>query len=234
MNREQIMSRFRFRDRLSGSGALLGLLQMGPNPLLVEMTKDCGYDFLLLDGEHGTFNEAEFSQALTALAATDVLAMVRLAGHDLDAMKRYQRMGADVVVVPHVSTQEEACRMAQAAIQAKISIIAIIESALGASNAEAILAVDGLAGVLVGPNDLSADLGYEGNYTSAAYTQALERTEHAATRAGKVLGTVPHGKYSLPTLYGRGHRLFILGTDRSLLREAMSAQVAQARRDLHS
>jgi len=76
---------------------------------------------------------------------------------------------------------------------------------------------------------LSAELGCPGDYDCSTYTQAFGLVEDAAAATGKMLGTVPHGSYSVKALYGRGHRLFVLGTDRSVMHQAMSAQVAEAR-----
>lgn len=218
------------QECLSRHRALLGLLQMRLNPLLAETAGQCGYDFLLLDCEHGVFSESDFSQSLKTLAATDVLALVRLAAHDTQALSRYLDMGADAIVVPHVSTAEEARRLARAIGPHKqASLIVIIESALGVASADEILAIEGVDGAIVGPNDLTTDLGSKGDYSQPAYAQALLHIERAAAAAGKLLGTIPHAGYPLEALLARGHRLLILGSDSSLMREAMSAQVAKAR-----
>lgn len=223
-----------WRERLSGRRALLGLLQAYPGALFAEMAPKCGYDFLFLDGEYGKLAEADFAQALQALESTEVLAFVRLAAHDLDALSRFVSMGADAIVVPHVSTAQQATDLVRAmdsaaADRARQCLIVIIESLLGAAHAQEILAVDGVDGVFVGPSDLSADQGRRGDYSHREYADALARIEHAAAVTGKFLGTAPHAGYPLAALLARGHRLFVLGTDVALVHDAMSAQLAQAR-----
>lgn len=251
-------------ERLSTQRALIGLLQAYPNPTLTEMAGLCGYDFLFLDGEHGVFGESDFLQTLQVLAATDALAMMRLPGHALPAVGRYMDMGADVIVAPNVATAEQAKALVRAmeyppagsrgmgaslhsatrygmdtaahlkAPRAGVSLLVIIESVLGVANAEEILAVEGVDGAIVGPFDLSADLGCAGDFSQPEFAQALARIEKVAAASGKILGTAPHPGNPLESLVTRGHRLFIVGSDISLIREAMTAQVAKAKSSLET
>jgi 2-keto-3-deoxy-L-rhamnonate aldolase RhmA len=165
---------------------------------------------------------------------------VRLAEQDAGALARYVGMGARAIVVPRISTVQEVKRMVRAlddaaslvaqprADRPAVSLIAIIESAAGVKNAQEILATDGVDAVFVGPSDLSTDLGSHGNYASCAYASALTQIESAAAKAGKFLGTIPHGEYTLDTLLSRGYRILLTATDISLLSEALSAQLARA------
>jgi 4-hydroxy-2-oxoheptanedioate aldolase len=254
--------RCHLHERLSAHRALFGLLQTYPNMMLTEMAGMCGYDFLLLDGEHGLFSEHDYFQALQVLDSVDVISMVRLAGHDTQALGRYLDMGADVIIVPNVTTSEQAKALVRAmeyppsgtrgfgapghrvtrygldlaehlnAPREGASLIVMIESALGVSNVEAIVAVEGIDGVLIGPSDLVADLGCERDFNRSAYVEALARIEQAAAVSGKFVGTVPHASNPLEALLARGHRFFILGAEVSLIREAMRAQVMKARSHL--
>ena len=247
------------QERLATRRSLIGLLQAHPSPALAEMAGMCGYDFLLLDGEHGTFSESDYLHTLQALAAADVAALVRLGGHDTRAIGRYLDMGADAIVVPNVSTAEQARTLVHGmeyppagtrgmgaglhratrygldlkahllAPREGVCLIVIIESALGVANVEDILAVEGIDGVIVGPSDLTADLGCAGDYSRLAYVEAVSRIEKAAAARGMILGTAPHPGNPVHALVARGHRLLIVGSDMPLICEAMSAQVARAR-----
>lgn len=246
-------------ERLSKQKALLGLLQSNPNPALAEMAGMCGYDFLLMDGEHGVFSESDYLHGLRAAAAVDMLAFVRLAKHDLQALGRYLDVGFDAIVVPNVSTAEQARGLSRAmtypptgtrgfgaalhrstrygmdlaahinAPRERVSLLVIIESALGAANVEDILAVEGVDGAIVGPADLTADLGFPGDFSMTAYTRALEGIERAVLARGKLLGTAPHPGRSVEVLRSLGYRLILLGADVGLVRDAMLAQVSMAR-----
>jgi 4-hydroxy-2-oxoheptanedioate aldolase len=246
-------------ERLSTQRALIGFLQTHPNPLLAEIAGMCGYDFLLMDGEHGVFSEMDYLHTLQAIAGWDILGMVRLREHDAKAVGRYLDMGVDVIVAPNVTSEEQARALVRAmsyppsgtrgfgaslhratrygvdmachleAPREAAALLVIIESALGVANVEDIVAVEGVDGVIVGPFDLTAELGALGEFASPAYTQAIARIERAATTRGKLVGTVPHPGNSLEALLSRGHRVFIVGADMPLVREAMSATLAKAK-----
>jgi 4-hydroxy-2-oxoheptanedioate aldolase len=252
------------RERLALSGPLVGLVQTHPNPLLAELVGMCGYEFLLLDGEHGAFSDGDYPLTFQSLAATDAFAFVRLPGPDSSAIGRLLDMGADAIVIPHVSTAEEARELARAmsypptgtrsygasahrttrygmdtaayskTAREDVCLIVIIESARGVANAEAILAVPGVDGALVGASDLSADLGCVGDFSQPAYADALAQIERAAATTGKFLGAAAHAGHPFETLFTRGYRLVIAGVDMPLIREAMSAQLTKARSFMQS
>jgi 2-keto-3-deoxy-L-rhamnonate aldolase RhmA len=247
------------QERLSTSRAIFGLLQTQPNTVLAELAGMCGYDFLLLDGEHGVFSERDYLHTMQVLSAVDVLSMVRLPRFDLQAVGRYLDIGADAIVVPNVSTVDQATALVRAmeyppsgtrgcgagvhrvtryamdmaahmkSPRESAWLIVMIESALGVANVEEIVAIEGVDGILIGPVDLSAELGCPGDFSQAPYAQAMARIERAASETGKLVGTVPHQGHSLEALLARGHRLFIVGADMPLIREAMVAQVQTAR-----
>src|SRR5579871_1017234 len=102
------------RERLATERALIGLQQTHPNPPLAEMAGICGYDFLMLDAEHGLFSEQDYLQTLQAVASGNASAFVRLAGHDAQAVGRYLDIGVEVILVPNVSTADQARAMARA------------------------------------------------------------------------------------------------------------------------
>jgi 2-keto-3-deoxy-L-rhamnonate aldolase RhmA len=258
-------SRPSVEERLSTQIGLIGLLQTHPNAMLSEMAGLCGYDFLMLDCEHGWFSDTDLLQTLQAIGgSSDIAALIRLRGHDTQAIGRYMDMGADGIIVPNVSSAEQARQFARAmhyppagtrglgAVAHRIThyglrfaahlkapregtcLLVIIESALGVENAADILSVEGVDGVIIGPGDLTADLGCPGDYSQPAYVEALARVEHAATSAGKWLGIPPQAGNSIDALTRRGHRMFIVGGDVSLIRDAMSAQVTKARASLEA
>jgi len=246
------------QQRLSQRCALVGLLQSQANLALTEMAGMCGYDFLIIDCEHGLFNDRDVVSSLQVLAGVEALGLIRLPAHDSSAIGRYLDMGADGIIVPNVATPEQARALARAMLyppdgtrgfgaplhrgtrygldltdpvrspRAGACLLPIIESELGVANAAEILAVDGVDGVIIGPSDLSAACGRLGDFAHSAYDQAFARIEQAAVRSGKLLGTAPHPGYQIEALLARGHRLFIVGSDIALIRQALSAQVEEA------
>ena len=251
------------QQRLSEKGILLGFGQTQPNLATAEMAGMCGYDFLMLDCEHGSFSEQDYFQTLLAIGSTDMAGVVRLRGHDTHALGHYLDMGADGILVPHVANAEQAQTLARAmeyppagtrgfaapvhrasryglelashikAPREGAFLAVMIESAAGVANVEEIVAIDGVDAVFVGAFDLSADLGCPGDFSQPAYGQALTRIEQAANAAGKFVGCGPHPGYPIETLVARGHRLLGLGADMTLIREAMRAQLEHARSRTH-
>jgi 4-hydroxy-2-oxoheptanedioate aldolase len=246
-------------ERLLARPAVVGLLQTHPNLALTELVGLCGYDFLILDAEHGVFSDKDFTCAIQTLAGTDLVPMVRLAGCDAQSVGRYLDMGAEAIVVPNVVSAEQARDLVRGmhypphgtrgfgASTHRASrygielaehlndprggrvLMVMIESKQGVENIDGILAVDGVDGVFIGPFDLSADLGGAGNFSTPEYVEALSQVERAAVSRGKLLGTGPHPGHPVSTLLARGHRLLLIGADMPLIREAMLAQVSQAR-----
>jgi 4-hydroxy-2-oxoheptanedioate aldolase len=217
-------------ERLAYRRMLVGLVQTHPGQLLIELADRCAYDFLFLDKEHGVFSEDEYLRTVRAVAATNVLCLARLAGHDPDDLRRCLAAGPDAIVIPHVATAVEATALVRAMDDASdTALIVIIESALGVSNAESILAIHGVDGAFVGPSDLSADLGRTGDYRQPGYEEALLHVEQAAVVTGKLLGTAVHADYSPQALHSRGYHLVVLGSDASLMQQAMTAQITSTR-----
>lgn len=247
------------QELLASQPVLLSFFQRHPHLALAELAALCGYDCLILDDEHGIFSETDHLQAVRALSFSSMSVFVRLRGHDVQAIGRYMDMGVDGFLVPNVSTAEQAHALVRAmeyppagtrgmgasahratsygmemaahlkSPRAATALLPIIESARGVAHVEQILAVEGVDGVIVGPADLTADLGCPGEFSNPLYGDALARIERAVAASGKILGTAPHAGHPLDVLIAHGHRLLIVGSDIALIRDAMAAQLQDAR-----
>ena len=237
----------------------MGFLQTRPNFALSELAAFCGFDFLMLDCEHGLFDDTTCEQTFQAVSGHDIACLVRSGSDDTRALGRMLDLGADGIIVPGVETPEQASTLAHAMHyaplgtrgfgapghrvtnfgtdvpahlanpSATVDLLLMIESAAAVANIDSILDVDGVNGVIVGPSDLSANLGALGDYSRPAYAEAIAQVEASAAKTKKLLGTAPHAGHPIEALHARGHRLFIIGADMSLIRDAMTAQVLKAR-----
>jgi 4-hydroxy-2-oxoheptanedioate aldolase len=246
-------------QKLASQRPLLGFLQTQPSLQFAELAAISGYDFIMLDCEHGLISETDVLQIAQVLGSTPVLTLVRIQGHDMRAIGRFLDMGVDGIIVPDVTTAEQATALVRAmeyppkgdrgfgaaahrvtqygidtaahiqSCRAGCALIVIIESAAGVQNIEDILCTIGIDGALLGPSDLSGSLGGIGDFTAPAYTNAVDRFERIASRERKIFGTGPHPGRSLEELLAHGHRLIILSTDMPLVREAMCAHVSRAK-----
>lgn len=154
-----------------------------------EIAGTAGFDWLLIDGEHGPNDLRSISQQIAVLQASDSHVAVRLPNGDPSLIKQVLDIGAQTLLIPMVESAEQArelvcavryppngirgvgyalARASQfAAIpdylptaDAEICLLVQVESKAGLDALDEILAIDGIDGVFIGPADLSVDLGY--------------------------------------------------------------------------
>ena len=257
-----MMSHQSIQDRLGKKPSVIGVLQIYPSRTFAELAGLTGYDFVVLDLEHGLLTDVDVFHAVQATSALDIAVIVRPRDHDPRTLGRHLDFGVDGFLIPDVSTAGQAKALVEAlhypphgtrgfaapahrssrfgfALDAhKASprgnafLAVLIESARGVASVDAILAVDGIDAAIIGPADLSAHLGAVGDFSSPAFKAAFERLEGAASTHGKIAGAAPLPDQQLAALFRRGHRLFILGSDTSLMRGAMLSRIAEAEKTL--
>ena len=102
-------------SRLALSQPIFGLMQTVPNPSLTELAVWSGYDFVILDCEHGIVDEPAHIACLQVISGSPAFAAVRLRPGDFGSVGRYLDFGADAILMADVQTPEEAARFAAAA-----------------------------------------------------------------------------------------------------------------------
>jgi 2-keto-3-deoxy-L-rhamnonate aldolase RhmA len=205
-----------FRARLHAPEPLTAMLLCIPDPAAATIVGATGPDFVVVDAEHGAFTLDSMRACVEALASTPAAVVVRVAANDPVAIKQALELGVGGVQVPMVSTAAEAEAAVRAAryppegirgaglgraagygrdlaaylrdANRSTAVLAMIETAAGVDNAAAIAAVEGVDGIVVGPLDLSGDLGVLGEMAHPAVQAAFERVIDAAAAAGKKVG----------------------------------------------
>ena len=242
--------------RLRRLEPVFGLIQTIPVPALTELAVWSGYDFVILDGEHGIADEPAHLACLQAISGSDAFAAVRVQPGNFGAVGRYLDLGAHAILMPDVQTPADAAALVAAATHgpkgtrsstgsARVSryglgrltdepplLLAMIESQKAVRHIAAIVATPGISGVVIGPSDLSADLDCPNDFSSSAYLQAFRQIERAATDARLVFGTKPHPGFELEQLLAAGHRFIIAAADINILRDGYCTQLAAARAGL--
>lgn len=243
------------KHKLAAGKPAFGLLSGLASPLVTELAGLAGYDWILLDGEHGPGDHAALLACLQAAAATGMTAITRVAANDPVLLKRVLDLGVEGVVIPDVRNAEEAsaavaaCRypprgrrgFAAGMIRAadyglataeyvagqaeELLVVALIESEEGAANAAAIAAIEGIDVIQAGPNDLSGDLGILGRFEHPRYLEAVAAIEAGARAAGKPMGGGAYPGMSLPEAMRRGYLLISAAVDVGLLRDALVGQL---------
>jgi 4-hydroxy-2-oxoheptanedioate aldolase len=249
------------KQRLRNGEKVLGCWTMLGHPLIAEILSLAGFDYLVLDQEHGYGDATTLAAQLHAMSATPCVGMVRVPWNDHVYLKRVLDAGAEAVLVPSVDTADEAraavaaCRYpprgrrgtAASSVRAssygmapnyvagcadELLIACQIESATAVRNIDAILAVEGIDLVFIGPFDLSATVGQLGNLKHPEVAALIEQAENAIRAAGRAMGTVPHPGCSPQDMFDRGYQLVNAGSDVSRLRDGSLADV-KAFRERH-
>lgn len=245
------------RQRLAAGRKVFGCWIELLDPAVTEMLSMVGYDFLLVDTEHGPGDAMTVAHQLRAASASDTTVIVRVPCNDPVVMKKTLDVGAEAVMIPMVETGDEAkaavaaCRYPPRGIRGvahtdirgsdyglkgmeylrtasdNIFVICQVESAKAVQNVEAIAAADGVDMVLIGPFDLSASLGRPAEFDDPEHKRLMARTEKAVKDAGKFLGTTPYGGHTPGELFARGYDLIVGKPDVSMLRDAALQQVKE-------
>ncbi|MGZ0654872.1 HpcH/HpaI aldolase family protein [Coraliomargarita sp. W4R53] len=228
----------RLRESVEHTGTWLS----AGSPVITEMAAECGFDWLLLDLEHGFGSEESLFAQLIAVKNTGTAAIVRVGAPHPDLILRVLDRGATGIMVPHIESAEAAEALVQAAHYPPRGtrgysrstrshlygldieptppplIVAQIETIQGVLHAEEIAAVDGIDVLFVGPADLSFDLRVRENQCDLNYLQCLEKTVTAARLHSKQCGILVRDENDLPSLREQGFTLLARDSDMGILR----------------
>ncbi len=219
----------------------LGMWLSLGSPVVAEMAAQSGFDWLLIDMEHGSASEAAVLPMLQAVGSHPVASVVRVPSHESSLIGRVLDWGADAIMAPHVSDAREAEALAQAmrhppegrrgysrTVRATAYglrrpseippvLLAQIESVEGAQNAEDIASVSGVDALFVGPADLQLSLAT--TPSAPNFEEALTRVTDAARTAGIPAGILVRDMQDIGKFLQRGFTKIAASSDMSLLRE---------------
>jgi 2-keto-3-deoxy-L-rhamnonate aldolase RhmA len=237
---------------------LLGCFLNLGSPLTAEICGNAGYDYLLVDLEHGATTEESLVPVLHAVATTPAAAVVRVEEATRLRIGRALDLGASALMLPRIETVAEVERAVSfmryqpagmrgvalptrgagygtlghagvATAHEQICLFVQIESGAALEAVEEIAAIDGVDVLFVGPSDLSHALGTPGDIGSTAYRDAVTRIGAAAAGAGKAAGVLLWSLDELPDYVAAGFRVFALGSDGGFVAAAARGLVADFR-----
>jgi len=248
-----------FRGRCTDGATTVGTFAAIPHPVAIEVTAAAGVDFICIDWEHAQISRERIEDLVRAADVHGVPAMVRVPGHAPEAIAAVLDAGAAGVLVPRVSTADQA----RAAVQAtryppigargvgpgraaaygyripdylsaanKQLLLAIqVETAEGLSNIDAIAAVDGVDVIFIGPGDLSVSIDAMGPAGAKKLNEAIEKIAKAAIHAGRTAGIFRPSPDDIGTWAKTGIRFFILASDTMFLGASVASGMEAAKRN---
>lgn len=238
-----------FKKALSGDKPLFGLWQGIPDTTVAEIGAGAGFDWLLIDAEHGPFDLRSVMAHLQAVEPYPVSALVRPVEGSTALIKQLLDIGAQTLLIPMVDTAEQAEQIVKAAkyppqgvrglgtsmaraanwnrttdylstANDEICVIVQIETLAGLENIEAIVNVDGVDAVFIGPSDLSAAMGYIGNPGHPEVIAAIEEGFKVIHKSGKSAGVLAVTKELAEKYVQAGAKFVGVGVDAALLANA--------------
>ena len=230
------------KQRLKNGETLLGCwLNLGSS-LTAEIVGLAGYDWVLIDLEHGAGTEKDVLAQLQALESTPAGVVVRVESSASQRIHRVLDMGAEGIMCPKVNTAEEArqvvsglrypphghrgvAKMVRATqfaqnfqsyyenSQENLLGIVQIETAEALDHLDEIAALDGADVLFIGPADLTMDLGIFGQFDHPLFKDAVQKITAAAQKAGKSTGILFFNPEEYQNYHDQGIRLIACGAD---------------------
>jgi len=246
-----------FRARLRSGDFLLGTWITMLDPVVPELLAGSGFDFLVVDGEHGPVATSELMSTLIATRASGIPVLARVGANEPVRIMHALDVGASGVVVPQIRTAADAeravawCRYPPvglrgiaprrasgygrdtpgylAAANDLVTCCVQIETREAYEDLDAILAVPGIDALLIGPNDFSAALGHTGDLTHPEVEEAIAVVLAHATTRGIATGIWTPSTTVSRARRAQGFRFTTVAADYGFLLAAADAAVREIR-----
>jgi len=250
---------FQLREALRARRLTVGSWIQVAHPAVAEILANAGFDWIALDCEHTEAGISEFASLARAMHGRRAAPLARVRENDTLAIRQVLDLGAQGVIVPLVNSAQEARQAVAAAkyppagvrgfcfsrmndwgvdfeayarhANDTTAIVAMIESKEAVADIEAILAVDGLDAVLIGPYDLSGSYGVPGDTSHPLVLEARVRVLTACDAAGKAAGmhvVMPEAD-AVSEAIAEGFTFLALGVDIVFLNQGARAALAVAK-----
>jgi 4-hydroxy-2-oxoheptanedioate aldolase len=239
------MPRNAFKHAIAQGQLQIGLWCSLCSPVATEIVSHSGFDWLLLDTEHSPNDVPDILIQLQAAQAGTASCIVRPAWNDMVLIKRYLDIGAQTLLLPFVQTPEEAKRAVEWTryppkgvrgitgsgrasrygrvkdylknASSEICTLVQVETREALAQIEAIASVEGIDGVFIGPNDLSASFGHIGNWGHPEVQAALEDAVKRLKKIGKPAGILTPNVEEAKKFISWGYTFVAVGADVGLL-----------------
>ena len=244
------------KQRLKNGESLIGTFLSLGNSLTTEIIAQAGFDWVIIDLEHGMGSETDVLHQLQAIEHTNTSAIIRVEGFQRQRIHRVLDFGAHGIMCPRVNLPIEAemavkamqytpgglrgvAKMVRASgfgenfgqyqPQTRDELVGIIqiETEESLDHLDEIAMIDGVDVLFIGPADLSMALGIFGQLDHPKFIEAEEAIIAAAKKARKAIGFLLFDPAHYEKYYKKGIRFFACGTDALFLSNGAKATVQQ-------
>jgi 4-hydroxy-2-oxoheptanedioate aldolase len=233
------------RQRALAGETTIGTMCNLASPLGAETLGQCGYDFIVVDLQHGENGIDGVQVLLQALSTTPTIPLVRVTANSSIQIQRVLDLGAYGVIVPFINNRQEAEAIVQNAFypplgsrswgptratmyagndyfsgsSQELLTLPMLESADGLANAREILEVNGISGCFVGPTDLNISLGHTPDGPLSPETEkGIAEILEITQQLGKIAGIHAMSIEDAKRRSEQGFRLITVAADTRLIR----------------
>jgi 4-hydroxy-2-oxoheptanedioate aldolase len=248
------------KSRIRAGESLIGVFSDLASPLAAELTGIAGYDWAVIDLEHGAATESELLALLYAVASTPMTPIVRVQSAERLRVGRALDLGAAGIMLPQLGSADEVAAAVRflryppvgsrgialrtrggglgslghadiaRVVNERIVGVVQIETRGTVADADAIAAMDEVDVLFVGPADLSHNLGVPGRFDEPVFQDALRAVVDACQRHGKEAGILIYDAESFAGLHEQGFRFIGLGSEGSFVSAGAKAMLQAAGR----
>jgi 4-hydroxy-2-oxoheptanedioate aldolase len=225
------------RRRWAAGQACHGLWSLLPGAVIGDVLGRTDADFVVVDLQHGAGTEGDLPGVAAAIAAAGSVPLVRTRSPSFADIGRPLDLGARGVIVPNVRDAEHAREVVAATRYAPAGgrsigrllggndqplVVVMVETAGALDDLDAVLAVDGIDGIYVGPGDLSLALGLTGTGSEPGLRDVLSSVISRSVAAGVPVGVHAYSGEEAARYAAEGATIVTVGVDADVLGRAMA------------
>lgn len=249
MNNKDLIARF--RKKIQAGSAVYGPFMKTEDPMFVEIVGYSGFDFVILDMEHGPVSLQQQQNNIRAAVSSNLLPIVRVKDTNENTIGSVLDIGACGIQVPHINNAEQAreavtfskfypqgmrgvCRFVRAANYSSMDrnqffkeaneslVILQLEGKEAIQNLNEIMSIDGIDILFIGPYDLSQSLGVPGEVDNPIVVEKVKEITMRAKKEGKIVGTFVDNVTNALKWKKLGIQYISYNTDAGIFNEACS------------
>lgn len=230
------------RERVLSRKFLIGAWCNLGSSITTEMASTMGYDWVLVDHEHGPGDNFNLLHQMQAISIGRAAPMVRITWNEMPRFKRALDLGAAGIMIPYVQNREEAELAVSsmryspvgirgvasspratgygadfeeyyATVNDSLTTVVQIETGESVNNLQDIATVDGVDVLFVGPMDLSISLKMPGRFDDPEFLAVLSKVSQVAKNAGKAAGILLPDPSLTELVHEMGYTFVAAGAD---------------------